>query len=55
MEDAHIASEIHLNNGKKAMLFAVFDGHGGQEVSNFAKDNFEDVLTKNKMFENGKF
>ena len=33
MEDAHIASNINLPNGDKAMLFGVFDGHGGKEVA----------------------
>ena len=39
-EDAHISEEIDLDNGKKAMLFAVFDGHGGKEVAAYAKDRY---------------
>ena len=38
MEDAHIASP---NFTKTCSLFAVFDGHGGAEVSNFARKFFE--------------
>ena len=26
------------------MLFGVFDGHGGKEVSKFAEDNFETIF-----------
>jgi len=32
-EDAHITEEVDLPNGKKGMLFCVFDGHGGKEVA----------------------
>ena len=37
MEDAHIIQEVTLSNGKKGMLFGVFDGHGGPEVSEYAR------------------
>jgi len=40
MEDTHICSPIDLAEGVKGMLFAVFDGHGGDEVANFAKEKF---------------
>jgi len=40
MEDSHIAEEIITGDGKKAMLFGVFDGHGGKEVAMFTKENF---------------
>lgn len=38
MEDAHI---VNPDLTKSHSLFAVFDGHGGAEVSNFAKRFFE--------------
>lgn len=38
MEDAHIANP---NFTKTCALFAVFDGHGGAEVSTFASRFFE--------------
>lgn len=33
-------------NGKDdfGMLFGVFDGHGGAEVAQYAKDNFKKVF-----------
>ena len=40
MEDTHIADEVDLPDGTKGMLFGVFDGHGGHEVAQFAKDHF---------------
>ena len=36
MEDAHIMEEVNLGRGQKGMLFGVFDGHGGTEVSMLA-------------------
>ena len=36
MEDAHLSELINLPNGKKGMLFGVFDGHGGARVAQFA-------------------
>jgi serine/threonine protein phosphatase PrpC len=39
-EDAHISEEIDLDNGKKGMLFSVFDGHGGKEVAIYAKERY---------------
>ena len=32
-EDSHIIHEIALSNGRKAMLFGVFDGHAGEGTS----------------------
>ena len=45
MEDAHLCKEIDLpKGGKKAMLFGVFDGHGGKEVAEFCKEHFTEKL-----------
>lgn len=52
MEDEHIASEVTCSDGKKAMLFCVFDGHGGKEVASFAKDRFAAILTKSPEWKN---
>lgn len=39
MEDAHIDAP-GIGADKKNSLFAVFDGHGGAEVSTYAKKHF---------------
>ena len=43
MEDSHIA-HTDLDNG--VSLFGVFDGHGGQEVALWVKENFKKELVK---------
>jgi serine/threonine protein phosphatase PrpC len=69
MEDAHISktdliadanyfydSKIdNETNSKRLSLFAVFDGHGGKEVSMFCKDHFIQELTKTNEFRNGNY
>ena len=38
MEDTHICQLVNMpNSDDYGMLFGVFDGHGGQEVAEFAK------------------
>ena len=44
MEDTHICEEVQIGNDI-AMLFGVFDGHGGEEVAQYAKKNFKKVDT----------
>ena len=44
MEDAHITN-LNLSDG--VALFAVFDGHGGQEVARFCGKHFGIELQKN--------
>ena len=55
MEDSHIACDIDDHQGKKAMLFGVFDGHGGKEVAQFAKDNFKNTLQEEGNFKSGNY
>lgn len=47
MEDAHITN-LNLQDG--VSLFAVFDGHGGQEVARFCGKHFGIELQKNEKF-----
>jgi len=39
MEDAHIAFEVK-NDPKNAIVFGVFDGHGGKEIALFCQEHF---------------
>lgn len=48
MEDAHI-SQSPLKD-KKNSLFAVFDGHGGAEVSTFVERHFITELQNNPNY-----
>lgn len=52
MEDAHI-SEPTLT--PDISLFAVFDGHGGDEVAKFCEKNFPEQLKKNAAFAKGDY
>lgn len=40
MEDAHIIHEVTLEDDQKGLLVGVFDGHGGEDVSKYAAENF---------------
>ena len=37
------------------MLFGVFDGHGGQEVSEYAKAHFKNTFIKQPKYKTGDF
>lgn len=52
MEDAHIANLVLPND---CALFAVFDGHGGQEVARFCGKYFVDELVKNENFQKANY
>ena len=45
MEDKGIAIE-NFNKDPNKMLFCIFDGHGGEEVSQFLQDNFHIYMKK---------
>ena len=51
MEDASIAI---LNFDTNSSLFGVFDGHGGNLISNFVSQNFEKMLLNNEKYKTGK-
>ena len=52
-EDQNIYSQVHMedksksienfNNNKDQMLFELFDGHGGEDISNFLQQNFAQI------------
>lgn len=46
MEDAHITDISQGENGR-FQIFGVFDGHGGKEVSTFAKNHFTKTFLSN--------
>lgn len=48
MEDTHIITPYLT---KDQSLFAVFDGHGGSHVSEYAKDRFSDNFHRLKNFD----
>lgn len=52
MEDAHI-SEIEFD--KDTSLFAVFDGHGGSQVSKLCQKNFINFLIQNENYKSENF
>jgi serine/threonine protein phosphatase PrpC len=46
MEDTHFV-DMHMT--KKQSIFAVFDGHGGSDVANYARDNFVNFQMKKEL------
>ena len=54
MEDEHLTL-LQLKEYAGCKLFAVFDGHGGQDVATFCRDNFERILTGLDKFKKKKY
>lgn len=54
MEDAHI-NILTFDKDDDAALFAVFDGHGGQEVAQYCRDHVPGVLTSLDEYKEGHF
>lgn len=52
MEDAHTIL-LSLPDDDQSSFFAVFDGHGGAKVANYASENLFRVLTSNKFYRDG--
>ena len=52
MEDTHIAEQVVLDKDNWGMLFGVFDGHGGDDVSKYIKANFKREFTDQKNINN---
>jgi protein phosphatase 2C family protein 2/3 len=51
MEDAH-TQILSLNDDKNAAFFAVYDGHGGSKVAEYAGSHLHDQITKQQTFSN---
>jgi serine/threonine protein phosphatase PrpC len=49
MEDAH-TQILSLNDDKNAAFFAVYDGHGGSKVAEYAGNHLHDRITKQQTF-----
>ncbi len=56
MEDAHITEpDLDVHGQKNVSLYAVFDGHGGPEVAQFAKAKMPNIIKNNSNFKNGDY
>ena len=51
MEDKGKAIE-NLNNDPNKILFCIFDGHRGEQISNFVQENFPIYMKKALPFKN---
>ncbi len=53
MEDAHITQTDVIED--QLSVFAVFDGHGGQEVAKFCEKHLVPELKANEAFKKGDY
>ena len=51
MEDAHTIM-LSMPDDPKASFFAVFDGHGGAKVANYAAENLYKCLCTHQLYQN---
>lgn len=54
MEDAHVCV-VDAGPNKDASFFAVFDGHGGYEVSRYCARHLHEVVFSSEAFQNGHY
>ncbi|KAJ1562053.1 Protein phosphatase 2C 2, partial [Nowakowskiella sp. JEL0078] len=54
MEDAH-TTELKLGDSKHLSFFAVYDGHGGARVAQYAGSNLHLKILKEKAFQEGDY
>lgn len=54
-EDSHICEEYELNGKYVGMCFGVFDGHGGKEVAQYAKEHFKRIFIGQEAFKKGEY
>ena len=48
-EDSHI-TELDLGPSNNTQIFAVFDGHGGNEVAKYVANHFTEEFLKNQNY-----
>jgi len=41
--------------GEERYIFAVFDGHGGNQVAEYVRDHYVDILKHNSNYLSGKY
>lgn len=51
MEDTIISHKLDLPNGGEAVLFGVFDGHGGKDVARFCQKHFFEMFIATTEYE----
>ncbi len=50
MEDTHVIDErVRVKDGVECHIYAVYDGHGGARVAEFAKVNFHLMISFVRM------
>lgn len=52
MEDAHTIL-LQMPDDENAAFFAVFDGHGGAKVANYAAENLHKGICNNRLYAEG--